>query len=178
MAVGARGRGLVARDSFLLTRALEGLVPLDEWARQGAAPAACARVARALGVALSALFRCGAWLPGLSARDVLLSAAEAGVAPEGDACAADLIHVARAARSVDVPMPNRLPGVVLRGLDGGRILPRVELARRVELCARLSREAPGALTERQRAGVLLRALADLPREQVRRAMRSAAVARA
>lgn len=160
LAVGARGpRGFASR-SFLVTRDPEGFRPLAEWL--GAAEGeARLRGLRAVGAFLARLFRSGTRLPALAAEDVLLSADEA--------CAAEEIDLlASGART----RPNRLPGVVLARVEGGRILPRLGLDERLAALRRLdegTRGVPG-LTGRDRARVLARALRDVPRAERRAAL--------
>ena len=57
LAVGARGRGLFARHSFLATRELTGMLPLPAWAASAQGPVTRRRGILALGRALRALFR-------------------------------------------------------------------------------------------------------------------------
>jgi len=106
LAVGARGEGFVSRDSFLVTREVEGAVPLADWFASASSQER-RRGLRAIGAALSRLIGAGVELPELSARAVLLQ-------PPRDDSECD----AEATGSLRL---NRLPSVVISDVTGGRL---------------------------------------------------------
>ena len=153
--------GLLASRSFLVTRELEGFEPLGAWLARRPQGRERRLGLRALGIAFGALFRCGAWLPGLGLGDVSLSRAPLDRAVEPGECAASVLEelqessrVVRGLRLRRVPLPS----VAFSGFRRGRILPRVSRRRRVALLEALGREARDALTPLECARVLALAL--------------------
>ena len=111
LAVGARGRGLFSRDSFLVTRELGGFEPLKEWAGRERDPERRRRAAVALGLLLANVVRAGVLLPRLSVEDL-------GVKPEprddvGGFCDANLPSVPGRLKI------RHLPGMAILGVRGG-----------------------------------------------------------
>jgi hypothetical protein len=100
---------------------------------------------KSLGLALAALFRSRTWLPQTALDNVHVAGSD------GD-CAALQITNLRSEQGLlrerDL-VRARLPAVAFTALDGGRIVRRIDLARRVELLRALA--APG--TERELAYV-------------------------
>ncbi len=131
LAVGARGEGLVARDSFLVTRGLEGAVALPRWLAVELAEPGRARGLEALAHALANLVHSGTVLPRLSPGDVaLIPGPEGGCElATGDGAGLRL---------------NRLPGVVITQVPGGRL----------GLASRAARVLRGLLGELEREGLL------------------------
>jgi hypothetical protein len=149
--------GVLSSRSFLVTRELEGFEPLDAWLARRPQGRERRLGLRALGIAFGALFRCGAWLPGLGLGDVHLSRAPLARAPEPGECAASVLEelqassrVLRGLRLKRVPLPS----VAFTGFRRGRILPRVSRRRRLALLQALGKEAAGRLTPLECARVL------------------------
>ncbi len=146
VAVGARGSALVARESFLVTRELDGHETLAQWARLDLSPEARRRGVVALGCALANLFRSGVVLPRLDARTIHLS-----IEPDGPV---------ESCHGPTVAPPNRLPSVVVSALDGGRAHanPPVSWALELLLCLQRELADAGGVGWRARARCLLLAL--------------------
>lgn len=111
LAVGARGRGLFSRESFLVTRELQGFEPFELWARTDTDPGRRRRAANALGLLLSNVIRAGVLLPRLSVDDLVMKPEPTG--EFGASCDDD-----------GPTLPGRmglrrLPGLALVGLRGG-----------------------------------------------------------
>lgn len=110
LAVGARGRGLFAAHSFLVTRELTNHAPLSRWLADVRAPEARGRGLTALASALTRLFAAGVRPAALRPEDLCLSAPEATPAR---ACAP--------AGPVPGLRVNRLPGVAVVELLRARL---------------------------------------------------------
>jgi hypothetical protein len=145
VAFGQRGSAIAARESFLIVRELEGFVPLSRWLETTRDARERRRGMKSLGLALAALFRSRTWLPQTALDNVHVAGSD------GD-CAALQITNLRSEQGLlrerDL-VRARLPAVAFTALDGGRIVRRIDLARRVELLRALA--APG--TERELAYV-------------------------
>jgi hypothetical protein len=111
LAVGARGAGFAARASFLVTRVLEGFLPLAAWWSAHPDAALRRRAALSLESAVDALARARVELPRLDAAGLWLPIA--GVGELGDGACASPAPGLRA---------NRLPSVVVASVEGGRLL--------------------------------------------------------
>jgi hypothetical protein len=121
----AMGEGR-AGESFLIERELAGYEPLERVLASEREPAERARAAHAVGYALAALFRAGAWLPRLDPRGVL-------VQREAETCAAhavgELAAAGALARSLGGAL-RRLPGVAFPALDRARLFADLGQRRR------------------------------------------------
>jgi hypothetical protein len=160
VALGERPSVFTSR-SFLVTRELEGFEFLTDWLARCPSGRERRLGLRALGIAFAALFRCGAWLPGLGLGDVHLSRAPLARAPERGECAASVLEelqvssrVLRGLRLRRVPLPS----VAFTGFRRGRILPRISRRRRVALLEALGEEAGGRITRMECARVVVLAL--------------------
>lgn len=153
--------GVLTSRSFLVTRELEGFEPLDAWLARRPQGRERRLGLRALGIAFAALFRCGAWLPGLALGDVHLSRAPLARGPEPGECAASVLEELQASSRVVRGLRLRrvpLPSVAFTGFRRGRILPRVSRRRRVALLEALGGEARDAFTRMECARILALAL--------------------
>jgi hypothetical protein len=140
VAVGAAGRGVFARPSFLLVREPHSVVSAAEWAERAVPEQARARGRAAIAAALERLCGAGLWLPRLGARDLLLSADEAfGVEAvrNAGACGA-------AAALPPGLVPNRLPSVIVLRFTEGSLRASIGPARRRDLRAQIERELGAA----------------------------------
>lgn len=147
--VGARGNGPFARHSFLLVRALEDAFPLPRYLRTDGVGAERERTLRALGLALQLLARAGVELPEFSAEHLWLTPSGSG----------------ECETETPGPRKNKLPGVALASVAGGRFTsdpPEVTLARHE---ARLLRTLAPGLEPRELAALVaqLRTTAPGPR---------------
>jgi hypothetical protein len=125
LAVGARGRAGLARRSFLVTRELEGLLPVAEWSARHPEETDQVALGEALGLALARALGAGIWLPRLGARDLFAG-------ERGPACAeASPVAGLRLART---------PEIAIAGFRGGRLRRSIPRARRGTLLARLAAE--------------------------------------
>lgn len=163
LAVGSLGGAPLARRSFIVTRELEGLLPLSEWWSETPPEERRAGV-KALGLCLARLFASGTHLPRLSARHVYLSPGPMGAGPVGagppePGSGCDESRAPLSARAPALAL-RRLPEVALTGLLDGRILAALPLQARLALLARLQRETAGlqGLGRLDRLGVFQRAL--------------------
>jgi len=137
-----------AGESFLIERELAGYEPLAVLMAVEREPAERARVVQAVGHALAALFRAGAWLPRLAPEGVLVQ--------RGSECAAHELAERAADESLARSLGGRLrrlPGVAFPELGRARIVPALG-ARRHERTLRALAPAFGP-AERE----LVRALA-------------------
>lgn len=117
LAVGARGRGLVARRSFLVTRELRGFVPLASFAAALAGARDERAAARAAATFLARLLRARYVAPPLSGEVLRVRAEPPELPGTGEAvhaCEADALALRR----------NRLPGFALADVRGGRVTRR------------------------------------------------------
>lgn len=177
VAVGSRGRGPVARDSFLLTREPDGFETLPQWLAQDLSPRARRLGATSVGLALGKLLRAGVELPVLRAEHVLVSiepdddkVAAAAPAGEGADHGHELDHghehgSGPCGLDPDAPPPNRMPSVVITALEGGRIRRGPTARAALELLTSLRRgveHAPPFLVKRA-AALALRALPERER---------------
>lgn len=127
LAVGARGRGLFAPRSFLVTRELTGHAPLARWLGDVRDPEARGRGLAALGSALARLFAAGVRPAALRPEDLWLSAPET---PPARAC--------ETAGPVPGLRLNRLPGVAVVELLRARLGAPLPPARRGALVEELT----------------------------------------
>lgn len=104
--VGARGRGLVSPHSFLLVRAPEDAFPLLRWLRTDGIGAERERGLEALGKALALLRHAGVELPQLAAEHLWLVPSGSGECET---------------QGQGGLRKNKLPGVILVDVRGGRI---------------------------------------------------------
>lgn len=137
--VGARGRGFVARRSFLVVREVEDGIPLARWLRTDGIGAERERGLRALGLMLAGVVRAGVWLPGLRMEHVRVVPSGAGGC-EG----AEVGGVRR----------NRMPGVALVDVGGGELRGRITFQAAERMLGRLKGELERVLTEVEMAGVM------------------------
>lgn len=107
--VGARGAGLFAAHSFLLVRAPADAFPLPRWLRTDGIGAERERGLEALGRALASLRRSGVVLPRLRAEHLWLTPSGSGECETQD-------HGGL--------RKNRLPGVTITDVRGGRMRTR------------------------------------------------------
>jgi hypothetical protein len=153
VALAERGGGVAGAESLVITRELEGFVPLAEWLAAERDRGARRRGLKSLALALQQLFRCGAWLPRTSATNLRIQARDS------DDCAALQITNLRTEQQLlaglDV-VRARLPAVAFTSFASGRILSEVPLEKRFELLAKLSRECGERLSIRERCEVLVR----------------------
>lgn len=108
LVVGTRGGGPVARRSFVVVRELEGAVALPRWLRPAGLsglPGERQRGLAALAATLANLARSGVLLPYLEPGHVRVSPSSSG----------DCEH-----DSADGPRKNRLPGISVEDVTGGR----------------------------------------------------------
>lgn len=161
LAMGPRDAPFFARRSFLVTRELKGAEPLPARIARKLEPSARRALARAFGLVLRRVFDAGVWIPRLSPSEVLVSERE------DEACgAAEPAALAGLARS-------RLPAIFLVGFDGGRILPSIDVSRRLFWLERFAKELAPAQRPNPREALRVARLALGPastREE-RRALR-------
>jgi hypothetical protein len=138
LAVGALGRGPVARRSFLVVREPERMVRLDRWLAMDVSVERRARGLASVEATLVALARMGARLPRLAPEDLWLSAEEAvtGEGAESD-CGAHALADLRASSALGKLRRNRAPGVVVARAWGGRVGAGAQAEILAELRARL-----------------------------------------
>ncbi len=108
LAVGARGERFLARDSFLVTRELEGALPITSWLAGEPAGPGRALGLEALGHALARLARSGVSLPRLAPEHLWLTPAGEGECAPGLAVPEGLHR-------------KRLPGVALSEVRDGSL---------------------------------------------------------
>lgn len=148
LAVGARGEGPVSRDSFLVTRELEGFEPLGTWLAREHGPRERRRGLRALAAFLAALFGARVRLPRLAAEQLRISAEEGSCSLRASPVPAGLVR-------------NRMPSVVLTEVDGGEIRDAPSASDlRALLCAVV--EGEPSLTAKERAQLAVRSLRAFP----------------
>jgi hypothetical protein len=152
VALGERNSGAIASESFLITRELEGFVPLAEWLAQTRDRATRRRGLRSLALALAQLFHSGAWLPRTSFAGLMIQTRD------GDDCAA--IQLVNLASEQDVLRERglvraRLPAIAFTQFARGRIVPTISARRRKELLAALAREAGSLVSPRERRELLV-----------------------
>jgi hypothetical protein len=138
--VGARGSGFVAGRSFLLVRAPEDAFPLPRWLRTDGIGAERERGLVALGAALARLVRARVELPRLAAGDLWLT--------PGQGCEA----------GEPGPPKNRLPGVSIVAVRGGRLRRGADPAAQRPRLERMLTGEELALTAEERRRVLAQAL--------------------
>lgn len=154
LAVGSDGGALFGRRSFLVMRELDEMHSLAHWSKADLDPRQRAIIARAVGLALHRVFRCGVLLPNLGAHSIRVGELRTQ-AREAEPCAALQIAKLRGHAPATGPGPGltwgRLPEVAIDDVRGGRIVERVHFADRTlaldALCdslARVSRFAPFA----------------------------------
>jgi len=161
------GRGLVPH-SCLVTRELEGWVPLGEWlvrSNGGARKPGLTSV----GACLARLFHSRAWFPRLALDDLLLEdrPTTEGAEARDDDCAALTLERMRAQQASRADLTARglrlarLPSVALGRMSGGRLVGRIAPRRRLQLLERLCNEAQqrASLTDSERRRVWVPALA-------------------
>lgn len=167
VAMGERAPAVAGAESFLITRELEGFVPLAERLAAERDRGVRRRALRSLALALQQLFRCGAWLPRTSATNLLVQARDS------DDCVALQITNLRSEQQLfhglDVARA-RLPAIAFTSFERGRILAEVTFDRRVELVAKLARECGDRLSARERRELLVALFPD--RAQARSAARA------
>ncbi|HED66814.1 MAG TPA: hypothetical protein ENJ09_14815 [Planctomycetes bacterium] len=148
LCVGARGAGLVSRDSFLVTRELTGFKSLPEWLAEQRSSADRRLGLESLRAAVGKLLLAGVWLP-------RLEPAHLAVSPMSSDC-----HEA-ASLGAGGPRVRRLPSIVLVELPGARLSGALPAPRLAEMLGRL--DAPELeLSRRERLWLLSGALAVLP----------------
>ena len=108
VAVGAAGRGLVARRSFLVTREPDRSIPLPEWAGLERDEETTRRGLRSLAAAAERLAAAGVLLGRLEPRDVWIERPRAGCGESVPAAGER----------------NRLPGVLIARFDGAQVVER------------------------------------------------------
>ena len=147
--------GEARNASFLIERELDGFEALSAVAARELKPRRRRRIVRSVGKTLGALFRCGAWLPELSADDILIQRDPLDGSHEGaDTCAALEIQDLQAEREALHALAvrrTRLPGVAVADVRRGRLLAHVSTRRRNRLLTSLARDLP--LTPRERLEV-------------------------
>jgi len=160
-----RGAGL-STTSILVEAELERFEPLPRWLERRRGDAQRRRGLRALGLALSALFRCGAWLPHCEAADLLIAEdAPAGgwEGGESDCAVAALARLQgeQAGWRERGLRRAHLPAVAFAGLDEGQLCAAIPTRRRLRWLLALESTLPAAstLAPRERARVALPALA-------------------
>ena len=116
LAVGARGRGPLARRSFLVVREPERGLPLREWFAAAGELARRRRGLEALGAALARLLVSGAVLPDLAPEHVRVVEADAGAG--GGDCAARSLAAPGAERG---RARRQLPEILVVDVVGGRL---------------------------------------------------------
>lgn len=131
VAVGAGGRGLVARRSFLVVREPSRSMPLTEWAALEMEDEPRERGLRALAGFAERLAAAGIAHEGLEPRDLWIERPREG-------CGEAPVAGATAER-------NRLPGVLLVRLDGARLARPGDGALRDRALAVMDRALDGAL---------------------------------
>jgi hypothetical protein len=187
LAVGARGAGLVAHASFLVTRELEGFEPLDAWLARATEPEVRRRGVEALARAFARLRHARVFLPRIERSHVLLSSAEAGASAFGLGAAAVGLGTsaggpgasacglgAGPARPAGMVL-RRLPSVAIADVAGGVIRRRSRADELGAMLRRLARPADGppiALELGEERHFLARALAGLAHDEARSVLRS------
>lgn len=146
-AVGARGVGLVARDSFLVSRAIEeGTLRLDRFIagdEEGAPSGDAVRhAAAALAVTLRALFDAGAVLPRLAADGLWLrfsshSHEQDIGADEDPGCGLAQLATWRADRALGGLRRDPRPAVLVSNVFAGRLVKSVNAKERLALIERI-----------------------------------------
>jgi hypothetical protein len=151
LAVGARGNGLVSRDSFLVTREVEGFEPVPDWLAREERPDARRRGLRALGELFCKLKVAGVALPDLAPEHVLITAPAA----RGEGCGS--------APAFGGLRRNRLPSTCLVDVTGGTIQAALPPDRLVRMLRGVDRPEL-ALSAAERLRIVLVALRGVPRE--------------
>jgi hypothetical protein len=163
-----RGRGLGVQHSCLVTRELEGWVPLGEWLESHSGADRKLGLT-SVGACLARVFHARAWFPRLALDDLLVEdrPLTESVEARDDDCAALTLERMRARQALRADLAAtglrlaRLPSAALGRLSGGRLVARIAPRRRLQLLERLCNEAHqrASLTdsERRRVWVQLRA---------------------
>jgi len=161
LAVAAEAHPLFARRSALVTRALEGVVPLEAWWRE-AALGARRRACAALGMTLARLDAGGFDLPLEVSRLGLLQGGEDHAETAEDACGLEQVLAARRGGTTpDLGLRwRRLPEVVLLDVSGGRVRGGPTLER---LARRVGPAGPWTASERRR--IVMAATSDAARRR-------------
>ena len=134
--VGARGNGPCARHSFLLVRALEDAFPLPRYLRTDGVGPERERALRALALTLQLLARSGTELPELSAEHLWLTPSGSGE------CETETTGLRK----------NKLPGVALSSVAGGRFVARSPARALARIAARLGPTLAPCLEPRELDG--------------------------
>ena len=129
MAVGRVGGGVFARRSFLVTRELDATRPLPDAIQEARDPAARRALAEATGSLIARIFRSGAVLPELRARDLWVGRARADERAEPAAPSEHLTFGA-------------LPEVIVTAFGRGRIQNYVSDPQRITFLRRLASGLP------------------------------------
>jgi hypothetical protein len=130
LAVGARGSGLVAPASFLVTRELTGYVPCDTWFGNARLPEVRRRGIEALGLAFARLRHARVFLPRLARAHVLLSLSELSAQACADQAPPQGLRL------------RRLPSVAIAEVAGGIICAELGPAELVTMLGGVLRPVP------------------------------------
>lgn len=141
--VGARGRGLFSSHSFLLVRAPEDAFPLPRWLRTDGLGAERERGLTALGKTLALLVRARVELPHLAPEHLWLTPSGSG------ACETEAAG----------PRKNKLPGVSVVEVRGGRLQRRADAGAARACLERMLSSTTVALAPEERLRVVALACA-------------------
>lgn len=127
LAVGSVDGGLYSRRCFLVTRELDGMVPLSRWLRENVNPEARELGLEALRLALLKFTASGMGLPALRAHDVYISYRVSDPTGAADTHEADCAAKAIGALVEESQLRSkgtikRMPSIVVANLQNGRIL--------------------------------------------------------
>lgn len=147
VALGERGGAPLGAESFLLTRALEGFVPVARWLAEERDASRRRRGLKSIALACAQTLRCGAWLPRTTLSGLSIHV-------EDDSCAALKIVNLKSEQALLRTrglVRARLPAVAFTEFERGRILSRISARRRDQWLTALAREARTLTSERERA---------------------------
>ncbi len=129
LAVGRVEGGVFAERSFIAVRELDGMLSLKEWARAELDPSMRARIGSSLAQALERMWSSGAWLPHLSAENILVAAPHLATGADPD-CVARTIYEMRSSTPSEAATDSalqwgKLSEVAFTEFRGGRLRSRV-----------------------------------------------------
>ena len=174
LAVASEGGSFFAQRSALVTRALEGTLPLLEWIDREPDPRRQGLALRAVGLCLGRLIHSRLYLPRLRVNHIHVSTARSQSRPDrsppeqdGGCAAEQIVQASSDATQAEFSRGmawRRLPDVVITSVRGGRLLPEPEGRRAARMLTCLS-EAADSLSVPSQLKVVSLALRSLEQEE-------------
>jgi hypothetical protein len=152
VALGERGG-----ESFVIVRALDDFTPPSKWLTSEREVRARRCGLRSLVLALDALLRSGAWLPGRSLDNVMIQTGA------DDCVAVQLVNLRGETELLRERglVRVRLPVIAFTNFDGGRIYPKLSRDKRIEFLRASGGVVAANLSDRERMRVVRAALGEL-----------------